>query len=148
MPMNATAVMGAVLTMLCWGSAAIFDKLGMKGVGNPVVALVVRLGVATVVTFVFAAATGAFRDLKAVPSSSLWALAAGAILASALGQAFYFLAIKHADASRIVPFTASYPAVALLLGILILHEPLTVPKVAGTALVLGGLMLLSGAFGK
>ncbi len=146
--MNAVAVTGALLAMLCWGSAAIFDKLGMRGVANPVVALAVRLGVATLLTFAYIAVTGAWRDLKTVPPGNLWALAAGAVLASALGQAFYFLAIKHADASRVVPFTASYPAVALLLGVLILHEPLTVPKVAGTLLVLAGLVLLSGVSGK
>lgn len=146
--MNSAAVTGAFLTMLCWGSAAIFDKLGMRGVANPVVALLVRLGVATLLAFVYAAVTGAFRDLKAVPASNLWALAAGAVLASALGQAFYFLAIKHADASRVVPFTASYPAIALVLGVIVLHEPVTLPKVAGTVLVLAGLMLLSGVFGK
>lgn len=146
--MNSSALTGAVLAMLCWGSAAIFDKLGMRGVANPVVALVVRLGVATGLAFTYAAVSGAFRDLKTVPGSNLWALAAGAVLASALGQAFYFLAIKHADASRVVPFTASYPAIALVLGVAVLHEPLTLPKVAGTMLVLAGLMLLSGVFGK
>jgi transporter family protein len=83
-----------------------------------------------------------------VPVPNLAALAASALLAAMIGQGAYFVAIKHADASRVVPFTASYPVVALILGILVLHEPLTVPKVAGTALVLCGLMLLAGVFGK
>lgn len=146
--MNATAVWAGVFAMLCWGSAAICDKLGMRGVGNPVVALLVRMSAATLVLLIWALVTGAFRQVQSVPTSSIVALIGGALLASVLGQGAYFLAMKHADASRIVPFTASYPAVALLLGVLILREPLTLPKVAGTVLVLAGVMLLSGIFGK
>ena len=146
--MNNTALLAGLVTMLCWGSASIFDKVGMRGVANPVVAMVVRMGVATVALAIYATCTGAFREVREVPVPNLAALAASALLAAMIGQGAYFVAIKHADASRVVPFTASYPVVALILGILVLHEPLTVPKVAGTALVLCGLMLLAGVFGK
>ena len=146
--MNNTALLAGLVTMLCWGSASIFDKVGMRGVANPVVAMVVRMGVATVALAIYATCTGALREVREVPVPNLAALAASALLAAMIGQGAYFVAIKHADASRVVPFTASYPVVALILGILVLHEPLTVPKVAGTALVLCGLMLLAGVFGK
>jgi bacterial/archaeal transporter family protein len=141
---NPTAIAAATFAMVFWGSAAVCDKFGMRGLANPWTALVVRMGFGALVILVAGFFTGAYRDLATASPVNLVALAAGGLLASVLGQGAYFVALKHAEASRVVPFSASYPIVALLLSALLLREPLTWTKVLGTLMVLGGVMLVAG----
>lgn len=144
--MNTQAIIAASVAMLAWGAAAIFDKFGMRGINSPLLALTVRLTVATVAVYIYALSAGVLPELRTIPRGNLLALAAGALLASLIGQQAYFAALRHADVSRVVPFTASYPIVAMFLAVLLLKEPLTVPKVVGTLMIIGGLMLVSGIF--
>jgi len=142
--MNTQALIAATVAMLAWGAAAVFDKFAMRGIASPLVALMVRLTVATIAVYIYGIAVGVLPELRTVPRANLIALAIGGLLASLVGQQAYFTAIKYADASRVVPFTASYPVVAMILAVLILKEPLTVPRVVGTLMIIGGLMLVSG----
>ena len=144
--MNTQAIIAATVAMLAWGAAAIFDKFGMRGVTSPLLALVVRLTVATVAVYIYALAVGVLPELRSLPRANLIALAAGGLLAALVGQQAYFVALKYADASRVVPFAASYPVIAMILAVLILKEPFTLPKAIGTLLIIGGLMLVSGMF--
>ncbi len=41
-----------------------------------------------------------------------------------------------------MPFTATYPLVAAILAMLVLHEPFTITKCAGAVLIVAGLMLV------
>lgn len=146
--MNSTAVTAALMTMLAWGGAAVCDKFGMRGLSSPLMGVMVRLTVAFAGFWVVFLIRGDWRELRTIPTQNLLPLALGGILGAFLGQLAYFTAIKNADASRVVPFTASYPIVALVLAAILLREPITLMKVLGTMMILGGLMLVSGAAGK
>ena len=54
-----------------------------------------------------------------------------------------FVALSKGEASRVVPIAASYPALTLLASAFILSERITPLRVAGTLLVIGGVVLLS-----
>lgn len=140
--MNQTAIVAAIMTMLAWGGAAICDKFGMRGVTNPLLGVMVRLTVAFAGFWAVFLIRGDWRQLRDIPAASLLPLALGGLLGAFLGQWAYFNAIRNADASQVVPFTASYPIVALVFAALILREPITVSKVLGTLLILGGLLLI------
>ena len=56
---------------------------------------------------------------------------------------FFCLAIGRGEASRIVTITALYPVVSFVPAVLILREPVTWTKAAGTVLTVGGLILLA-----
>ena len=144
--MNAQAIVAATVAMLAWGAAAIFDKFGMRGVQSPLLALMVRLTVATIAVCIYGISAGTLGEIRTLSRPNVLALAAGALLASLIGQQAYFAALRYADASRVVPFSASYPVVAMLLAALILREPLTPAKVLGTLMIIGGIMLVSGIF--
>ncbi|NPV79478.1 MAG: EamA family transporter [Firmicutes bacterium] len=45
-------------------------------------------------------------------------------------------------ASRVVPVTAAYPIVAVLLGWMVLKEGLTPLKVLGSILIIAGILLI------
>jgi transporter family protein len=64
------------------------------------------------------------------------ALAIGGLIA-------FYLAIGHGEVSTVVPITAAYPAVTLLLSAVFLAESVTVLRLAGTALVISGVVLVS-----
>ncbi|MEN6545748.1 MAG: EamA family transporter [Armatimonadia bacterium] len=140
--MNQTAIVAAIMTMLAWGGAAICDKFGMRGLTNPLLGVMVRLTVAFAGFWAVFLIKGDWRQLRDIPASSLLPLALGGLLGAFLGQWAYFNAIRNADASQVVPFTASYPIVALVLAALLLREPITISKVLGTLLILGGLLLI------
>ena len=146
--MNATAITAATIALFCWGVTAIFDKFAMRGLDNPMVALIIRFSVVTGVLLAYGLFAGTFRELRTVPPANIWALVGSGLAAAVIGQFAYYTAIKHAEASRVVPFTASYPVVALILAVVILREPLTGLKVLGTFMIIGGLMLVGGVGGK
>jgi|WetSurMetagenome_2_1015567.scaffolds.fasta_scaffold23014_6 bacterial/archaeal transporter family protein len=72
---------------------------------------------------------------------ALLAVAAG--MASGIAYVFFYLAIGRGEASRIVTITALYPVVTAFLAVLLLREPVTLTKAAGTILAVGGLILLA-----
>lgn len=149
--MNKQALIAATIAMLAWGAAAICDKFGMRGGHvSPLAGLMIRLTVATVAVWAFGLVSGILPEIRAVSTiapANLLGLAGGGLLAALVGQQAYYAALRYADASRVVPFTASYPVIAMVLAVTILKEPLTLAKVVGTLMIIGGLMLVSGIFG-
>ena len=67
----------------------------------------------------------------------------GAGLAMALGLLFFFEALGRGPATVVVPLTALYPAITVLLSRVFLQEPLTLRHLAGLALALAAAWLLS-----
>ena len=64
-------------------------------------------------------------------------------LAGSLGTITFFMALKAGKASMVVPLTALYPAVAVVLSVLILHESLTFQQALGVTLAIIAVMLIS-----
>jgi transporter family protein len=76
-------------------------------------------------------------------ANSWWALLSAVIVVSSL--VLLYVALGNGEASKIVPITAAYPAVTLLLSGLFLSESVSLVKVGGMALILGGVVVLSVA---
>ena len=60
-----------------------------------------------------------------------------------MGLALLFVALSSGEASRVIPLTSAYPAVTLLLAVLVLSENLSLHAAVGTVLVVAGVILLS-----
>ena len=71
----------------------------------------------------------------------LLALAGLAVICTALAFIVFFALIREVGAARALVFTYVNPAVALLAGVLVLREPLTVGNVAALVLILAGCIL-------
>ena len=78
------------------------------------------------------------RRPHAIPASALWAIAVLGVVCTALGLVVFFLLIAEAGPSRASVITYINPLVAVLLGVIVLHEHLGAMSVAGLALILGG----------
>ncbi|HEY3398020.1 MAG TPA: EamA family transporter [Armatimonadota bacterium] len=141
--MSPTALIFAALAMLLWGASPLFDKLGMKDL-SPLAGLTIRVVAAAAMVAIYSLAMGTWKEIAAAPRLSVLYLIGSAVFGATLGQAAYYAAIKHADASQVVPIAAAYPLVTLLLAVPILREGLTVGKGVGVLLVVAGVSLIKG----
>jgi drug/metabolite transporter (DMT)-like permease len=85
------------------------------------------------------------RPWTARPSLPVWgALLALALLTTALGFWLYFRLLSAAGATHVMLVTLLIPVTALLLGSLVLDEPVTASALAGMALIGAGLLAIDG----
>lgn len=74
-------------------------------------------------------------------SNVWWAIASAACVISAL--ILFYVALGTGEVGKVVPVSAAYPAVAMLLSAVFLSESLTAGKTIGAAIVIGGVVLIS-----
>ncbi len=143
----------AVLAGVCWGVGELCTKMVLHThrVG-PITAIALRSTIALPLLWlayvVAVPVMGAeprtwWRSLEGADIARL-VLGSG-LLAGALAMICYYAALNLDDISRIKPiaFTLA-PAVAVLLGWLLLGESMTLRKGLAVAMILGGVVLLTG----
>uniref|UniRef100_A0A832I6B3 EamA family transporter n=1 Tax=Eiseniibacteriota bacterium TaxID=2212470 RepID=A0A832I6B3_UNCEI len=144
----------AILAGACWGVGEVCTKMVLHThrVG-PVTAIAVRATVALPVLWVAALAATHGLGLeprhgwRTMPPGDVLRLVLGSgLVAGAAGMILFYAALNLDDISRVKPvaFTVA-PAVAVLLGWLLLREPMTARKAVALAMILAGVGLLSGA---
>jgi transporter family protein len=125
-----------------WGGASFLEKWGLERV-DPLSGVLVRSAGVVLGTVVFAWFSPASRAgaLKFDVPSAL-CLMGGGIMASVLGQVFFYRALKTGEVGRVAAVGGAWPVVAFLLSLAFLGEPFTLKKGAGVGLVLTGVFLL------
>jgi bacterial/archaeal transporter family protein len=134
-------VVWALIGMTGYSFTSLFVKLAVRaGLGGYVV-----LAVASVVVLVATAAIVLVRgDLAAASFNRAalgWSLAAGIALAVAVSS--FFRALASGPASLVVPIYGLFIAGGAVLGMMVLHEPLTARKAAGLGAALIAIWLLA-----
>ena len=140
--MNSTGITLAVITMLLWGISPLLDKLAMREV-SPLAGLTLRVMFAALMVGLYGIFAGVGKELAQTPRHIFLLLLGSAFFGAVAGQAAPFMALKYADASRVVPIAAAYPLASAALAVLILHEGLTWPRVLGALLVIAGVSVLT-----
>jgi drug/metabolite transporter (DMT)-like permease len=94
-----------------------------------------------------AAAAGAFFAFHglALPTGGSALVGIGIGLVTGVGSILYCFALKYLPVSLVVTFANLYLAITILLGIVVLGEPITALKVAGLASTLTGILVLGYA---
>lgn len=150
------AILYAVLAGLCWGVGEIFTKSVLRAhVVGPMTVLLVRalVGVPPAVLVYWLATRVSKAEATGWLASSdagfLAKLFLGSALLAGFGGVFFFyqaLAQSSGDISKVKPiaFTLA-PAIAVLLGWLVLGEPMTLRKGIGVVMILGGVVVVAGA---
>jgi drug/metabolite transporter (DMT)-like permease len=92
--------------------------------------------------FLGGAATGELAEWHWDPTG-MWAMVYLAIFASALTYTAYAWLIKNARTDRVATFAYVNPAIATLLGWLVLGEALSPPQVLGMLVILAGVALVT-----
>lgn len=149
------AIVFAVLAGLCWGVGEVFTKsvLHSKQIG-PITAIALRSTVALPVIWAVWAALVAGRKMEPLKfwqadTTTLLKLILGSgLIAGAGGMLFFYLALSFGEVSRVKPIAfALAPSIAVMLGVLFLHESFDWRKAAGVALIVTGVIVLATAQG-
>ncbi|MCW5935842.1 MAG: EamA family transporter [Fimbriimonadaceae bacterium] len=128
----------ALLSALFAGLTAILAKKGVEGV-PPNLALAVR--VAFVLVFAVALAWGT-KDLEVTTlKGTTWLFLGLSALATFLSWACYFRALQGGPVSVVAPIDKLSFVMAVVLGLLVLHEPITPKVLAGSAIIVVGVLL-------
>ena len=120
------------------GLTAVLAKIAVSQVPSNLATLV-----RTVVVVVFAtgivAASGQFRHLGSISGRGWLALLSG--IATGLSWLFYFAALKHGPISGVAPIDKLSFVIAMALGFVVLKETVAELTLAGTALIVLGVLL-------
>ena len=128
-------------TAVLWGATPIIEKIGLARV-DPLIGVTVRSTIVTVGLLILTFLTGKGKDLLAVEGRTLVLFGASGMMAGLLAMWTYYTALKMEATSKIVPIAACYPLVTVLLGVVVLREGVTLPRVIGTALIVSGIWLV------
>ncbi len=140
--MGNKAFMYAVLTAIIWGLAPAFEKTGLSGKIDPYVGVVIRTIPVVIFSITGLFLLGKAGELAHLEVRNVFYIAMGGLIAGFLGQLTLYNALKAGEASIVVPISATYPLVTLIIAVLFLGESVTLAKVLGIVLVISGVALL------
>jgi len=131
----------ALLTAILWGLSPVFEKTALLRISPLAGAGLRSLSIAAIFLIILLAG-GYHRELFRVDPKTITLIVCGGIISGLIGQWTYFSALKHWEASRVVPIVGTYPLFALTFSLIFLGEQLTWQKGTGIFLVILGVILL------
>ncbi len=124
------------LSIIFWGIWGFFSKMTVNKLDWQTVFLFFGLSTLMVSSI---NSVSAYSNLL---NKSAWiGLIAG--LTGALGFRFFYQALEKGPASVIIPVSAMYILVAVVLAVIFLHEPLNLRKILGILAAIAAILLLS-----
>ena len=119
---------------------AIFAKVGIKGVDTDL-ATAIRTLVILVLAWGIAFFRGATVGLVSLTKQNILFLCLSGV-ATGLSWIFYFKALQIGKVSQVAPVDKMSVAIAIILSVAFLGEPLTIKTAVGAVLIIGGTLVL------
>jgi len=135
----------ALLSALAASLVAIFGKIGLQNIDTNT-ATAIRAVVMSIFLIGLILIQGKLHDIKPIlmNSKALFYIVLSGIV-GALSWLFYFIALKNAKVSQIVPIDRLSVVFALLLAFFVLGEEISLKSGIGAALVVvGGILIALG----
>lgn len=123
------------LIAACFYASVVINNKFLQGL-DPYDSSIVQLAVAAIVLLPYVLFTVDFSVLKPDTTTIGLTLAVG-ILHTGVAYWLYFSALPKLEAARIAIFSYIDPAIAILLSVFVLMEPMTTAGVIGAVLILG-----------
>ena len=142
---DATALVGdgfAVLAGMAWGFSTVAIRASRLSDAPPTLTLLYQLAMASLLLPLMALSLGAVGHLRITPVAIASVLFQGVIV-SFLSYLTWFWLLRRYLASGLAVFSFMTPLFGVAFGVILLGEPLRASFVAGAALVLGGITLVS-----
>ncbi len=128
----------AIIATTMWGLGSFFGKIALMRDIPYRVYFFEGVGTITVLTsLIIFKRQEIFTDFTVNPYALLMGLTWG------IGTIIFIVALQPAKLSALVPLTAVYPAVTVILGVLILHERLDLREILGILFAIVTVVLLS-----
>jgi drug/metabolite transporter (DMT)-like permease len=134
--------LAALLAALCWALAPILYRKALLST-KPISANIVRCATNATVLFVVLLMLGKFGTLAGLPTSVVIIAVVSSLLGLGIGDTLYLFGLKSIGVSRAVPLGATYPLFSLFWSVFFLGQPLSLSAIIGTAVILGGIFLLT-----
>lgn len=133
----------ALMTAIAWGVGGYFEKKGLH-LGNlpPQVGITIRTAIALIVLSV--ASYPQWKTIpQAGPKAMMYMIIGGGVVAGSVGMLCFYVAIKGAPLSRVMPIAFTSPLFGALMGFIFGGEPVTTTAVVGMLMTVGGIILLT-----
>jgi bacterial/archaeal transporter family protein len=131
-------VLFALTATLMWGLGSFFGKIALMRDVPYRVYFFEGIGTITVLTsLIIFKRQEIFNGFAINPYALLMGLTWG------IGTIIFIIALQPAKLSALVPLTAVYPAVTVILGVLVLHERLDLREILGIVFAIITVVLLS-----
>lgn len=138
--MNASVVLGGLLLLILWGAYGITAKFAIHEIGLQILVWSPLVSVILLPIYFIL-----FKELSPIKLDNvpglLWAIVTALLGIS--GTVVLYWLLRDAPASIVIPISALYPVVTALLAFFILHEELTLVRIAGIGLAVVAIWLLS-----
>ena len=133
-------------TSLSWAAGSIYSKHAPMP-KSTIMSSGAQMLVAGFVLCVLAAATGEFAEfrLERAAGAPLWALLYLIVFGSCLAYTAYMWLLRHSSPALASTYAYVNPVVAVILGALLLNEPVTAWLIAGSVLVLASVFVIQHA---
>ncbi len=131
----------ALLSAVFAALTAIFAKLGLQDI-DPDLAMLLRTAIIVVVTAMFVAATGKWRNPLQLPAPTVGWLVLSA-LATGASWLCYFRALQRGPAAQVAPVDKLSVVLVALFAVAFLQERLAWREWLGVAMIAGGVLLMA-----
>jgi drug/metabolite transporter (DMT)-like permease len=129
-----------------YAAAGVYARRTVRGM-PALTSAFLEVGFAFVITLALAAAFGA-PWATSVDAGTILSVAWLGLIGSGLAFLAFFFLLDRWGATRTSLVAYLLPVVGIVLGVLVLREVVTVPMLAGTALVIGGIALANSRHGQ
>ena len=130
----------ALLSAFFAALTAIFAKIGIKGVDTDL-ATAIRTAVILIIAWGLAIFRGAAGGIGGLTKTN-WIFLVLSGCATGLSWICYFKALQLGKVSQVAPVDKLSVAIAIILAVIFLKEPLSLKQAAGAALIIGGSIVL------
>ena len=133
----------ALLTAIAWGVGGYFEKKGLHlGKLSPQMGITIRTFVALIVLSI--ASYPHWKTIAHAGSKALtYMIVGGGIVAGSVGMLCFYMAIKGAPLSKVMPIAFTSPLFGALMGIMLGGEPVSVKTIIGMLMTVGGIIILT-----
>src|SRR5262249_50884993 len=134
--------------LLAIGSAVAwaFTSVAMRPIASQALwrSSVLRMVICTVLLAGYAWPSGALEAALSAPPIAWLQLLGSTLCSMVVGDSLYFMAAARIGVARALPIASAFPLLTTIGAVVILHEVLTVPLLAGSALVVIAVALIGG----
>jgi len=140
-------IAGGLGTGLAWAALSILVQ-SLSGVLRPVSITAIRSTVGGAIILTVALLAGYGPEILRMPLWAVLALWVSILLAMAFGDTVFFASMDHLGVTRALTLSLANPLFTTIVGIGLLGEGVTVPRIIGILLVVGGLALIISRKGE
>jgi len=130
----------ALLSAAFAALTAIFAKVGIKGVDSDL-ATAIRTVIILIIAWGIALYKGSAENIGTLNKTN-WIFLILSGCATGLSWIFYFKALQVGRVSQVAPVDKLSVALAIILAVIFLKEPITIKSVSGALLIIAGTLVL------